>query len=101
MGIASKELLKKPDFHDKFVRDGGLRSLMMMTQQEMKNTELLYLAVFSLWLLSYNDEMMAEFKNQHVVYSLVQVVRVVTREKVVRVCFATLKNILYKEDFNK
>lgn len=97
---ALKDVLKNPECHQRFNRDGGLRSLMMLTK-ETDNTQMLYLAVFSLWLLSFSESMLEEFKHHQVVYALVEIVRLVTREKVVRLVFSTLRNLLHKMDFSK
>jgi len=74
---------------------------MILLGKDHNNTPLLYLTVFCLWLLSYNDDMLKEFEDHQVVHALVQVVRVVMTEKVVRVIFAILSNLLNKENFNE
>jgi len=96
---ALKNLLKNPNSHERFAMDGGLRSLMALTV-DMMNTQMQYLVIFNLWLLSFNPAMLAEFKHHQVVNMLVELSKKSPREKVVRVVMATLRNLLNKEDFN-
>jgi len=94
-----RNLLKNPNSHERFAMDGGLKSLMALTA-DMTNTQMQYLVIFNLWLLSFNPAMLAEFKQHQVVNMLVELSKKGPREKVVRVVMATLRNLLNKEDFN-
>lgn len=96
---ALKNILKNPSSHERFAMDGGLRSLMNLTV-DMTNTQMQYLVIFNLWLLSFNPAMLAEFKQHQVVNMLVELSKKSPREKVLRVVMATLRNLLNKEDFN-
>lgn len=73
---------------------------MMALTLDMPSTQMQYLVIFNLWLLSYNPIMLPEFKQHQVVNVLVEVVKRGPREKVIRVVMATLRNLLNKEDFN-
>lgn len=96
---ALKSLLKNPRSHERFALDGGFKSLMALSA-DMTNTQMQYLVIFNLWLLSFNPAMLPEFKQYQVVNMLVELVKKGPREKVIRVVMATLRNLLNKEDFN-
>jgi len=96
---ALKNILKNPKSHERFAMDGGFRSLMNLTV-DMSNTQMQYLVIFCLWLLSFNPAMLAEFKQHQAVNMLVELAKKGPREKVIRVIMATLRNLLNKEDFN-
>jgi len=59
-----------------------------------KNQQVLYVAGFSLWLLSFNDPLIPKLKEADITRALVDTVKTVTREKVVRICFSVLYNLL-------
>ncbi|BBN17967.1 V-type H+-transporting ATPase subunit H [Marchantia polymorpha subsp. ruderalis] len=84
-----------------FVEAGGVKSLVPLispasTQQYI---QLLYEATLSVWLLTFYEratEAMAETK---IIHQLVEVVKVSTKEKVVRVALLSLRNLVKKGNF--
>jgi len=63
----------------------------------MQNTQLQYLVIFCLWLLSFNTNSFDALKTEKVVGQLSGIIKVCVREKVIRVAYATLKNLLDKD----
>lgn len=90
-----KDVLKNADAQAAFVRLQGLRCLAPHVTAAQGNTQLLYLAIFSVWLLTFNSDAatLDELKRFEVVRRLVDVVRQVVREKVVRIAFSALRNL--------
>jgi len=77
-----------------FAEQDGLRTLAGLLTKETQNAQLLYLVGFNIWLLSYNKDIAAKLKDVGVIGKLVAVVRVNVMEKVIRICFSTLRNFL-------
>lgn len=91
---AFKDLLKRQDFHAVFKQQEGIKVLASLFGKETQNAQLLYLIGFNFWLLSYNSSMCVELKCEGVIRKLVQVLKTSGVEKVVRICLATLRNML-------
>lgn len=83
-----------------FVRRNGLQSLVSVFGNPgiAKNTQTLYVCGFCIWLLSFNDRVLDDLKRVGVVRFLVDTVKTVGREKVVRICFSILYNLLSKSE---
>jgi len=69
---------------------------------EMNDVQLLYQVGFCLWLLSFDGEI-AEKKmtSTNVVMNILKVIKSVSREKVIRVCMACLRNLVDKADHSQ
>lgn len=91
-----KELLKNKSLHGAFQRENVLAPLAQLLSKDTSNTQLLYVVGFCIWLLSFNAEMFEDLHAQNVVLRLAGIVRVATREKILRISFATLVNLLGK-----
>ncbi len=74
-----------------FAEQDGLRALANLLTKETQNAQLLYLVGFNIWLLSYQASIAAKLKDVGVIGKLVAVVRVNVMEKVIRICFSTLR----------
>mmetsp|Transcript_654 Transcript_654/g.753 ORF Transcript_654/g.753 Transcript_654/m.753 type:complete len:447 (-) Transcript_654:214-1554(-) len=98
---ALKDVLKRHESQMLFIKYGGLRTLISFLRKETQNTQLLYLAGFCVWLLTFNPEAHAHLKAHDVVRKLIEIVKLVIREKVVRICFCALRNLLGHENFNE
>lgn len=94
---AAKEALKNRNTHDAFGRENGLLILGTLMKKDTLNTQMLYMVGFCIWLLSFNVKMNPKFQEALIVDKLVSIVKVVVREKVVRICFAALVNLLDKD----
>jgi len=96
-------MLKKPHIQAVFIEEkNGLTRLMPLLRKDAQNTQLHYLAIFCLWLLSFNKQCFDALKTSGVVGEIAKVLKVSVREKVIRLCFATLKNLLEQpEKFNE
>ena len=96
---ALKDVLKNTDTHWAFEQEQVMFDLTSLLARDTANMQVLYLVGFSFWLLSFNpalDRLMHSFL---VVPELVRLVRKVSREKVVRICFAMLANVRGRSTF--
>lgn len=65
------------------------------------NVQLLYQIVFCLWLLSYDEEIAVQMDTTDVVVNMLKVMKSVSKEKVIRVCLACLRNLVDKAGHNQ
>lgn len=99
---ALKTLLRAEHAQVPFVRQaGGLRALTALLRKEQLGSQLVYVTVFCVWLLTFNEELLADLHDSDTVSRIVSVLRDAPREKVVRVCFAALENLLDRDSFNE
>jgi len=97
-------MLKRPSTQVIFIKKDGLNKLVSLLQKDSTTAspQLLYLVGFCIWLLSFNPECLGELKKNHVVKEVVRLIRISVREKIIRISFATLRNLLDKEEkFNE
>jgi len=105
--MALKVVLKAPQSLEnaethpqiKFVAMQGIACLVAVLKNKeiAKNQQTLYVCGFCVWLLTFNDRLMESLKTAEIVTTLVEIVQSVTREKVVRICFSCLQNLLLKD----
>mmetsp|Transcript_29384 Transcript_29384/g.57663 ORF Transcript_29384/g.57663 Transcript_29384/m.57663 type:complete len:462 (+) Transcript_29384:36-1421(+) len=103
--MALKGLFMNPAARTQFQKRGGIRSLMSLVSQSA-NPQDLYLTCFCVWLLSYSnvdnkDESLRELEEHGVIEKFKDILKSVVREKVIRVVFATLRNLIGKRRFNE
>jgi len=90
-----KDLLRaSPRIQELFAELDGLRALTGLLTKETQNAQLLYLVGFNIWLLSYEKTLALKLNDLGVIGKLVAVVKVNVMEKVIRISFATLRNLL-------
>jgi len=80
--------------------DGALSSLLLLTR-DMGNTQLLYLTGYCFWLLSFRKDILPALHDAQVVGTFTELIKNVTREKVIRVVVATFVNMLNHLSFNE
>jgi V-type H+-transporting ATPase subunit H len=89
-----KDMLKRPENQVIFMDRKGLDAIKAMIELESQNTQLVYLLGFCVWLLTFNKECVKGIKESQIVSSLTRILRISVREKVIRICFASLKNLV-------
>lgn len=100
--VVLPRFLRNDAFRQPFAEDGGIKQVAVLKKQKMKNFQLLYQLTCALWLLSYNKVVAAEkFKDTKVIQTSVEVLRTVSKEKVIRMELATLRNLLDIGDNNE
>jgi len=92
--IVTKDFLKNTDNCSQFAHEGGITRLMQLLDKEGANTQVQYLVGFCCWLLSYNPTCFPYIREAGVLRKLVGVVKISSREKVIRICFATFRSLL-------
>jgi len=96
-----KDLLKNPDTRIIFVKEGGLKCLAPYLRQDNSNTQTIYLSGFCIWLISFDKSTLSSLAEWELVSKLSEIIRTVTKEKVVRISFAILVNLLNQKKFNE
>eukprot|EP00808_Paulinella_micropora_P032061 g16048.t1 len=91
-----KTVLKRKQNQLLFVQREGLLRLQPAFRTDFSNTQLLYTVGFVIWIITFNDDCLPYVKNANVIRDLVAIAKASTREKVVRICFAALSNLLNK-----
>jgi len=95
-------LLRSDPFRVIFYQEGGLDCLNHLMRVQNQNYQLLYQAVYCCWLVSYNKQIAANFSSNQstIIHKLVEIVRTTSKEKVMRMAIATLRNIVDKAPGN-
>jgi V-type H+-transporting ATPase subunit H len=82
---------------ERYSKIPGQLSRLLKTATDVGNVQLLYQVGFCLWLLSYSDDIAEEMQNtSDVVINVLKVMKTVSKEKVIRVCLACLRNLVTK-----
>jgi len=94
-------LLRKDHFRLIVFREDGLDTLNGVLRAQNSNFQLLYETTYCLWLLTYNKEISGKFsKSSTVIHKLVEIVRTIGKEKVIRMAIAALRNVIDKSPTN-
>ncbi|EGC32065.1 hypothetical protein DICPUDRAFT_156018 [Dictyostelium purpureum] len=102
--IALQNLLLKDEFRATFDRLGGSALLLNILQAQSSNTaniQLLYETIYSIWLLTYNNEIAAKYSGTGLVSKLVNLIKTVVKEKIVRLSISVLRNLLNQGNNNE
>jgi len=91
-----RNLLRHDDIRVRFFEDDGLNRLGSLLKNGSSDTTLLYKALFCLWLMSYNEDIAAQFHTTNVIQYIINVIKTVSKEKILRIGAAVLSNILNK-----
>ena len=76
-------------------------SLFLGDALKVGNVQLLYQVGFCLWLLSYDPAIAERMDETDVVVNILKVMKSVSKEKVIRVCLACLRNLVDKAGHNQ
>jgi len=88
-------LLGKTKYRTVFVKEGGLKALIKISQyEETLNFQRLYESGYCLWLLSFAEEAKEQMTDPKLIHNLCHIAKRITKDKVVRVTIATLKNLI-------
>jgi len=92
---ALQKLGKKEEFRAYFSSEDGLNLLANLLESKSKNVQVIYYTVNCLWLLSYSKNVATQMSATKIIHCLVDLVRRTgTHDKVIRMCLATLSNLL-------
>jgi hypothetical protein len=84
-------LLRRNEFREAFWKEGGLDALRSVIRVEQTNVQVLYQGVYALWLLSYHKDIRKTMTDPILVSNLVDILKHVTKDKVIRMSIATLR----------
>jgi len=92
---ALQKLLRRNEIRVIFVGgDEGLFLLSELLRTKVKNVQILYQAVYCVWQLSYNKTVGAKMGDSNIIPRLVDLLKNMTKEKVLRLSLSTLVNLL-------
>jgi len=94
-------LTTKDDYRIAFTKAGGLTLLIEILKSQTSNLQLLYETTYVVWLLTYNQNISNNLVDTGLIKALVDVVKVVNKEKVVRLAIAALRNLADKAANNE
>lgn len=95
-------LLSKDQYRIRFFEspNSDFDLLVKIIQTQAANFQLVYEAIYCAWLLTYNDSISNRIGGTGLITALVDVVKAVIKEKVVRLAIASLRNVLDKAENN-
>lgn len=79
---------------------GDFQTLVKIIQTQSSNFQLVYEAIYCVWLMTYNEKIAARVGATGLIPALVDIIKTVSKEKVVRLAIATLRNVLDKGENN-
>jgi len=92
---ALQKLGRRDEFRQWFALEDGLNLLAGLVEAKAKNVQVLYQTVYTLWLLTYNKSVAEKMNTTKIIHTLVDTLkRTGTHDKVIRMCLATLHNLL-------
>jgi len=94
---ALQKLLLLDSFRQPFAKEDGINLLASLLKSKMQNAKAIqvcYQVVFCLWLLSYNGHVAIQVNETTIIPSLVDVLKFVGNDKVVRMALASLRNLM-------
>lgn len=87
-------LVLKDDFRLAFVRLNGIPLLVDMLKTQSGNIQLMYETIFCIWMMTYNQEIASNVVGTGLIPALVDVIKTIVKEKVVRLSISSLRNLL-------
>jgi len=99
---ALQRFLRRDQHRNVFFTDGGLKLLASSLLKTEDRRQQLYQTVYCLWLMSYNDDISAQFSaTEGLVKGIVEAIRKEEKEKIRRLGLATLRNVMDKGENNE
>jgi len=89
-----QRLLRKNQIRTIYASEDGLPLLAEIMKTKVKIVQLLYQAVYCMWQLSYNKTVGEMISKNEIIPGLVDLLKGVTKEKVIRLTLSTLVNLL-------
>jgi len=93
-------LLRNDHIRVIFSQEDGLGKLCSVLKISNLSSQLIYETLYCLWLMSYNKEISESFTKTNVIARIVEILKTLQKEKVIRVGLATLVNIANKGENN-
>ena len=88
---ALQKLLRNESVRVSYAQEDGLYLLGNLLKTKVKNFQIVYQTVNCLWLLSFQRSIAEQINQTRIIHNLVEILRVVPKEKVIRMTLATLK----------
>ena len=90
--IALMKFLRKDEYRSTFATEDGLLLLASLLKTKNKSYQLTYQTLHCLWLLSYNKQVANQVGGTKVINFVVDILRTIQKEKIIRMCLAILNN---------
>jgi len=94
-------LASKDEYRVAFANAGGLSLLIDILKTQTTNLPLLYETTYVIWLLMYNADLANNVTDTGLIKALVDISKTITKEKVVRLAIAALRNLADKSTNNE
>jgi V-type H+-transporting ATPase subunit H len=94
-------LAQKDEYRVAFANAGGITLLTEILRTQQTNLQLLYETMFVVWLLTYNERIANDLVDTGLIKAIVDTIKVVTKEKVLRLAIAALRNLVDKSKNNE
>jgi len=94
-------LTAKDEYRVAFYNAGGLPLLTEILKTQQTNLQLLYEATFVMWLLTYNERISISVADTGLIKVLVDIIKIITKEKILRLAIAALRNLVDKSRNNE
>eukprot|EP01112_Ceratiomyxa_fruticulosa_P019821 TRINITY_DN6578_c0_g2_i1.p1 TRINITY_DN6578_c0_g2~~TRINITY_DN6578_c0_g2_i1.p1 ORF type:complete len:454 (+),score=104.96 TRINITY_DN6578_c0_g2_i1:991-2352(+) len=100
-----QKLLLKDEYREVLLKEGGFALLITLLNQQQQqvaqNFQILYEITYCIWLMSFNDLVANSVSETKLIAILVDTIKTVIKEKIVRLCISTLRNLLDKPNNNE
>lgn len=94
-------LATRDEYRIAFAKAGGLPLLIDILKTQTQNLQLLYETTYVVWLLMYNDNLSQNVVDTGLIKALVDIVKTITKEKVLRLAISALRNLVDKSSNNE
>jgi V-type H+-transporting ATPase subunit H len=94
-------LVLKDDFRVAFFKLNAIPFLVDIIKTQTGNLQLLYETIFCIWMMTYNEEVASNIAGIGLIPALVDVIKTVTKEKIIRLSIASLRNLVDKSTNNE
>jgi len=94
-------LVRKDEYRLSFFKANGLPQLVTILHTQMANLQLLYETAYVVWLMSYNKDIAENLVDTGLIKAVVGIIKAITKEKIVRLAVASLRNLVDIETNNE
>jgi len=89
-----QSLVRKDEYRVAFFKANGIILLVNVLATQALNLQLIYETVYAIWMMSYNNEIASNLIDTGLIKALVDIIKSITKEKIVRLSVASLRNLV-------
>eukprot|EP01111_Echinosteliopsis_oligospora_P007418 TRINITY_DN223_c0_g1_i1.p1 TRINITY_DN223_c0_g1~~TRINITY_DN223_c0_g1_i1.p1 ORF type:complete len:452 (-),score=109.78 TRINITY_DN223_c0_g1_i1:84-1439(-) len=94
-------LFAKNEYRLQFFKAGDTNLLVHVLRTQTQNFQLIYETIYCAWLMTYNEYVANNVNDTDLIPALVDVIKTISKEKVIRLTLATLSNLAGKSSNNQ